>query len=430
MGNLLSDMKKNAVVLQKPSATIAIRVDMTAIQRKYYDAMLFVAKQELKRDYNKKTFTVPFAEIQSILSKGERSRNYKYYFEKLMELKMKNAEYNILQKDGNQRYGMISLLSDIDILLDKNKKILEVTFELPEKIKMAIVDKNGIYANLNLVIIRGLRSKYAIVLYELIKDYEKVEIPEMTIGEFRKIFGIENRYKAFYDVKKYVLDPAVKELNENENIDFIVSYNLKKTGNSYTHIKFHVKPKPTKLKDNISKDKKILETEIKENDEAKELLALIPPEYRRKSNIISLVLGSLKENGKEYTKAQIEYTVNKLKAGKIDRFSAYLKKAIEKDYAGFEEVDDLGFVTVEDAIGYRGKIKCDGKKYYVEIAHIELDDTVGQDSLIGYDKERRYLVRLDNVETGEVVTWQKVSEKKLLEIASRNIELRKARKEM
>ena len=427
MSNLLNDMKKNAVVLQKPSATIAIRVDMTAIQRKYYDAMLFIAKQELKKDYNKKTFTVPFAEIQSILSKGERSRNYKYYFERLMELKTKNAEYNILQKDGSQRYGMISLLSDIDILLDKNRKILEVTFELPEKIKMAIIDKNGIYANLNLVIIRGLKSKYAIVLYELIKDYEKVEIPEMTIGEFRKIFGIENRYKAFYDVKKYVLDPAIKELNENENIDFVVSYELKKTGNSYTHIKFHVKPKPAKVKLE-QQAKKVLEAEVKENDEAKELLALIPSEHRRKNRVVSLVLGSLKDKGKEYTKAQIEYAVSKLKAGKVKSFTAYLKNAIEKDYAEFEEVEDIGFVTVDDAIGYRLNVTYKGKDMYVEIAHIEIKENLEQQG-IGYDKERVYLVRFDNVKTGEVAFWHEFGEEKLFEWARKNIELRKKRRE-
>ena len=434
MGMLAKVMKKNAVVLQKPSGTIAIRVDLDTIQRKFYDALLYVAKENLKKDISKETFVVSLSDLKVLLDKASKEKmdkNNKYYVEKLKELKEKNAEYNILDKDaGWDIVGWVSLMSELQVKRNIETGQIEIVFDLPNRIRKVLIDPKGLYANLNLVIIRGLKSKYAIILYELAKDYEKVEIPEMTIENFRKLFNIENKYKGRIDhVKEYVLEPAVKELNENENIDFLVSYELKKEGKAYTHIKFHVKPKPARVKFE-QQAKKVIELEVKENDEAKELLALIPPEHRRKNNIISLVLGSLKENGKEYTKAQIEYTVNKLKAGKIERFSAYLKKAIEKDYAGFEEVDDLGFVTVEDAIGYRGKIKRDGKKYYVEIAHIELDDTVGQDSLIGYDKERRYLVRLDNVETGEVVTWQKVSEKKLLEIASRNIELRKARKEV
>ena len=429
MGILANVMKKNAVVLQKPSGTIAIRVDLDAIQRKFYDALLYIAKHELKENKEKKRFTIPLKDVKAILSKSDKiDKNNSYYIEKLKEVKKKDAEYNILDKDkGLKIKGWVSLVSDLQVTEDEKAKVVNITFELPERIKWALVDPNGLYANINLVIVRGLKSKYAIILYELVKDYEKVEIPEITIDDFRKLFNIENKYKGRIDhVKAKVLEPAIKELNENENVDFLVSYELKKTGKVYTHIKFHVKPKPARVKFE-QQAKKVIELEVKENDKAKELLALIPSEYRRRNNIISLVLGSLKENGKEYTKAQIEYAVNKLKAGKIKSFSAYLKKAIEKDYAGFEEVD-IDFVAPEDAIGYRGDLKYEGRKRYVEIAHIEIKEPEEQG--IGYDKERKYLVRLDDVKTGELVTWWEVSEEKLLEYARRNIERRKARKEM
>ena len=428
MGMLANVMKKNAVVLQKPSGTIAIRVDLDAIQRKFYDALLYIAKHELKENKEKKKFTVPLKDVKAILSKDDKiNKNNSYYIEKLKEIKKKDAEYNILDKDkGLKIKGWVSLVSDLQVTEDEKAKVVNITFELPERIKWALVDPDGVYANINLVIVRGLKSKYAIILYELVKDYEKVEIPEMTIDNFRKLFNIENKYSKIPDLKRRVLEPAIKELNENENVDFLVSYELRKTGKVYTHIKFHVNPKPARVKLD-QQAKKVLELEIKENDEIKELLALIPSEYRRKNNIVSLVLGSLKDNGKDYTKAQIEYAVNKLKAGKIKSFSAYLKKAIEKDYAGFEEMD-IDLVTVEDAIGYRGYITHEDKERYIEIAHIEIEEPEEQG--IGYDRVRKYLVRLDDAETGELVTWRRVSEKKLLEYAKRNIELRKARKEM
>ena len=429
MGILANVMKKNAVVLQKPSGTIAIRVDLDAIQRKFYNALLFIAKQELKKNINKNEFSITLNDLKTILRKdGEADKNNSYYIAKLKELKLKNAEYNILGKDQNDWdiEGIVSLVSDLKIKRHRKTDQVIITFEFANIIKRALIDPKGIYANINLVIIAGLKSKYAIILYELLKDYEKVEIPEMTIEKFRKIFNVENKYTQMWDLKKRVLDIAVKELNENENIDFLVSYELKKEGKAYTHIKFYMKPKPARVKLD-QQAKKVIELEVKENDEVKELLALIPSEYRRKNNIVSLVLGSLKENGKEYTKAQIEYAVNKLKAGKVERFSAYLKKAIEEDYAGFEEVD-IDFVTPEDAIGYRGDLKYEGRKRYVEIAHIEIKEPEEQG--IGYDKERKYLVRLDDAETGELVTWWEVSEKKLLEYARRNVERRKTRKEM
>ncbi len=271
MGILANVMKKNAVVLQKPSGTIAIRVDLDAIQRKFYDALLYIAKHELKEDKEKKRFTVPLKEVKEILNKNDKiNKNNSYYIEKLKEIKEKNAEYNILDKDkGLKIQGWVSLVSDLEITEDEKAKVVTITFELPERIKWALVDPNGVYANINLVIVRGLNSKYAIILYELVKDYEKVEIPEMTMEDFRKVFNIENKYKGRIDhVKEYVLEPAIRELNENENVDFIVSYELKKTGKVYTHIKFHVKPKPAKMKLD-QQAKKVIELEVKENDEVK-----------------------------------------------------------------------------------------------------------------------------------------------------------------
>lgn len=429
MSNLSDDMKKNAVVLQKPSGTVAIRVDLDAMQRKFYDALLYIAKRELKNDVNKNEFSVALSDLKTMLKKvGEADKNNSYYIARLKELKLKNAEYNIFGKDKNDWdiEGIVSLVSDLRIKKHKKTHQVIIIFEFASMIKRALIDPKGIYANINLVIIAGLKSKYAIILYELAKDYEKVEIPEMTIDDFRKLFNVEDKYKRMTHLRLRVLEPAINELNNNENIDFLVSYELKKTGKVYTHIKFYVKPKPAKVKLE-QQAKKVLEAEVKENDEAKELLALIPPEYRRRNRVVSLVLGSLKENGKEYTKAQIEYTLKKLKAGKIKSLTAYLKNAIEKDYAGFEELDDIGFVTPEDAIGFRGDAKIDGKMRYVEIAHIEIEEP--EDQGIGYDRERKYIVRLDDAETGEQVAWRKVSEKKLLEFARMNIERRKARRE-
>ena len=415
MDTLSKVMKKNAVVLQKPSGTIAVRVDLDAIQRKFYDALLYIAKDDLRENKEKKRFTVPLKDIKAILSKNDRiNKNNSYYIEKLKEIKKKDAEYNILDKDkGLKIKGWVSLVSDLQITEDEKAKVVNITFELPERIKWALVDPNGLYANINLVIVRGLKSKYAIILYELVKDYEKVEIPEMTIDDFRKLFNIEGKYKRMTHLKARVLEPAIKELNKNENVDFLVSYELKKTGKVYTHIKFHVKPKPAQIKLK-QQAKKVLAEELKENTEAKELLAMIPPEYRDKAKVVSVVLGGLKERGKDYTKAQIEYSVNKLKAGKVKDFVIYLKKAIEEDYAGFERVE-TDILTPEDAVGFSGYIYGkNGEKVVVRIGYVEKDE------------DGDYLVRLDKADTGELYEWWKKDEDWLLERAKRKKEMERS----
>jgi len=421
--------KKDNVSLKKPSATIEISGDLSLIQRKFYNAFLFVAKKSLEQDPERRKFAVSLASLKEFF--GIKTRNNERLKSSIRGLMRTIVEYNYLNKEKNMIFDrMATLLSEVKIGVKSNGKDGVIEFLLPDMIRESLIREDIIYANIDLLIIKALKSKYAVMLYELCKDYEKAEIPELTIEEFRKLFGIENKHKRMSDLKKRVLEPAVSEINSNPKVPFFVEYELisKTVMNEYTHIKFHVKPKPAELKDNIIGDKKVLEAEVKENSEVKDLLALIPPEHRRKTKVVSLVLGSVETKGKEYTKAQIEYINEKYKSGKIKNYVAYLKNAIEKDYAGFEEVEDIGFVTVDDAIGYRLNVTYKGKNMYVEIAHIEIKENLEHQG-IGYDKERVYLVKFDNVKTGEVAFWHEFGEEKLFEWARKNIELRKKRRE-
>ena len=402
MGILTNVMKKNAVVLQKPSGTIAIRVDLDVIQRKLYDALLYIAKENLRKKVNKEIFSINLSDLKLLLnkiSKEKMDKNNKYYAEKLKELKNKNAEYNILDKDaGWEIEGWVSLMSELQVKKEIKTGQIVVVYDLPNRIRKALLDPKGIYANINLVVIRGLNSKYAIILYELVKDYEKVEIPEMTMEEFRKIFNIEGKYEGRIDhVKDRVLDAAVSELNDNENIDFLVSYELRKTGKYYTHIKFHVKPKPAKLKLDQQKDK-IITQEIQENPDLSALLALVPEKYRAKKNLITIVLGGLEEKGKEYIEAEIEYTNKNAKKNYI----AFLKKAIESDYAGVNVIEGAEIIIENNdwKKKYIGKkIKFKGEEGIWEIIYVDEPDDDGKCKVRAKNNNGRELwavIKIDN----------------------------------
>ena len=403
MDSLSEAMKKNAVVLQKPSGTIAIRVDLTAIQRKFYNALLYIAKNNLRQNKDKKTFIVSFGDLKAVLNKEDKTKKDDYYIEKLKELKLKNAEYDILSKDGEREWGVFSLVSDLAV---KSKKgvVTNIYFEIPERVKNSLLDPKGLYANINLVVIRGLKSKYALILYELVKDYEKVEVPEMSIEKFRELFGIEGKYSGRIDhLKRYVLKPAVNEINGSENIDFLVDYEMRKMGPRYTHIKFIVKPKPAKLKLNQQANK-ALEGEVKENPELQELLRIIPQNYRNNKSLTRLLLGSLEQKGKDYTKAQIEYT-NRQK--NIKNYVAYLKKAIENDYAGVEVID-LGDI-VDD---WKQKL-INMKKIYTFGDNEEYLMKFIKDC----DENGICDVQFVSKEDSEKIRWARVPEEKLKKIA-------------
>jgi len=410
MSKLLNVMKKKkAVFFEKPSGTIAVVGDMNLMQRKLYNIFLLVAKEDLEKDISIDYHSVTLSELIKVLGliKPNKQR-LKNIIRDLVDIKL---EYNYLKKD-NDVWGISSMLNDIEVEFNEEMYRTTINFAIPRIVRKAFIKRKS-FAKINLVITNRMRSKYSNVLYELLEDYKKVQFPTITIEELKDLIGVKDKYKRIVDLKKYALDPAIKEINIDPDIDFKVKYKLIKNGRTYTHIKFSMKQKnikPAELE--FKKQDKVIEAEVKENKEIKELLVLIPGEYRRKEKVIYLILGSVETKGKEYTKAQIEYVIRKYENGKIKNFVAYLKQAIEKDYASIEELD-LGpdVVKPDDAVGYEGEsIGKPGTK--IRILSVEEKEN-----------EEIYIVSVKNMNTNEVV-WVEVEKDRIMEYAKQNIEMK------
>ncbi|WP_026939688.1 replication initiation protein [Hippea alviniae] len=401
MSMLVKAMKKNAVIIHKPSGMIAVQTEMTLEQRKFYNAFIYVAKQELKKNKDTKVFRCALTDLKAMLDKAKQ--NNTYYIDLIFDLQERKAYFDILRKDIRVR-GKMNVLSYAGVIERRSKKEeVWIEFEFPERIRKALIDMKGMYAELNLIIEKGFRSKYTLVLYENLRDYKNVEFPKIELETFKKLLGVEKgEYKRFFDLKRRVIDVAVEELNENENIDFLVSYELYKTGRKYTHIKFFIKPKPQQLKlAQQTEDYKSLA----EDKDLRELLFLLPEQYRKRKNCINLLLGVLEEKGKEYIKAQIDYTSKK----NPKNYCGYLKNAIEKDYAGVEEIE-LEFDEEEDwkkeVIGKVVRNAKTGERW--KIAHI------GEK-----DEEGYYEVRLDKIDDPDTVRWFKWTDEKIRNLIKR-----------
>jgi hypothetical protein len=149
----------------------------------------------------------------------------------------------------------------------------------------------------------------------------------MEMKKFKEIFGIDkvNSYNRMNNLKAKVLDKAVEELNNNENIDFTVSYKLIRQGKAYKYIKFEVKPK---LKQKMLEEKR-------DNMHLKVLIDAVP-EQERSKQLENYLAKCLKNYDAKYLLHQIKYVVEQ----KPKNFVAYLKKSIEEDYANTEAIEE------------------------------------------------------------------------------------------
>ena len=84
-------------------------------------------------------------------------------------------------------------------------------------------------------------SAYAVRLYELLVQWQGVGKREVAVEWLRDTFQLGDKYPAIKDLKKWVIDPAVAQINEHS--DLAASYAQRKTGRNVTHLIFTFAPK-------------------------------------------------------------------------------------------------------------------------------------------------------------------------------------------
>ena len=84
-------------------------------------------------------------------------------------------------------------------------------------------------------------TAYAIRLYELLRQWDGIGKREIALEQLREWLQLEERYPSIKDFKKWVLDPAVSQINEYTPIS--VSWDQRKTGRKVTHLLFTFGPK-------------------------------------------------------------------------------------------------------------------------------------------------------------------------------------------
>jgi len=230
-------MNENKVILRKHRAIIQMS-NVRAVQRKAYNVMLKRAYDRMEDD----RFSITLSELKSFA--GIRDSSNKRVKEALIELMTTIVQMDIMN-GSKDHWKAVPLLGEVEI---QNGVVY---FDLPRTIRQALAAPDR-YAVIDLSIIKGLRSKYAIALYELAKDYQKKEIPKMSIEEFRNLMGVEDgKYTNFSDLKRFVIDRAIKEIDENEKIPFTLTAEpIKGPRRKIEAIKFRIhkkKPKQQQL---------------------------------------------------------------------------------------------------------------------------------------------------------------------------------------
>jgi plasmid replication initiation protein len=112
----------------------------------------------------------------------------------------------------------------------------KITLCFAQKMLPYLSELKGQFTRYKLEHIGNMTSIYAIRLYELLMQWKTTGVREVQIDWLKRQFEIEDLYPDMCDLKKRVLDPAVKDINTHSNLQ--VSWTQRKTGRRVTHLTF------------------------------------------------------------------------------------------------------------------------------------------------------------------------------------------------
>ena len=222
--------KINEVIKASPAIQIQSRISL--LQRRAWNVLLANAYNELP---DKDIHSVSMAELAAKLGFGDG--NQEYLKEMLRSLRSCEVEWNLLNKDNKQVWGIAGLLASVEI----EEGICSYEFPKPLRLKL---HNPRVYAKLNLRLQNQFRSRYALVLWEICFDYfdtdrDQGETPFIPLEVFKGLMGLEkDEYPVFKVLNRDLIKPAIKEINDLT--DYHVEVEQKRIGRRIGELKFRI----------------------------------------------------------------------------------------------------------------------------------------------------------------------------------------------
>lgn len=108
-----------------------------------------------------------------------------------------------------------------------------------------------------------LTSAHAYRLYELLIQYREMGKRDIAIVDLRRWLDLGEKYSALYDLKKRVVDPAIRQINERT--PYKVGYSQRKSGRTVTHLVFSFYKRESEQEATKSRKKRYTKADLEKN---------------------------------------------------------------------------------------------------------------------------------------------------------------------
>lgn len=190
-------------------------------------------------------FEISLSELPTILGYSDgvklRGDEVKTIFKELGDAN--NIKLVKDQGNGKKLYELQIVFETVKFDESKNMAYIHFSHFMTDQI-LQLRKKKIPFTDFQYKEVINIQGSYSARLIELLYQYKKIGKRKFTIEELRMWLGVpENSYKVFKDFRKWIIDQALKEINENEKSSIVVEYNTFRVGRSIGIIEFIIKPR-------------------------------------------------------------------------------------------------------------------------------------------------------------------------------------------
>ena len=308
MDSLSGALRRETV--KKNVAAIHISGKLSLLQRKLSNVLLLNAYDALT---SAQTHTIDARTLAMMV--GYNSNDFDTLRTSLRALAETVAEWDMLDEQGRQEWGVSSLLSFAKL---KNG-VCEYAYS--PALAQKLYDPK-IYALINVQIQRNFSSGHGLALYENCYRFVRTgSTGWWALDVFRKLMGVDGSdyYASFKHLNAKIIKPAVAEVNKSS--DILIEPEFQKKGRTVTDIRFLIKGNPQKAMFEIDDERGVRNLETYKT-------------LRKQGVSDRLARQWISEHGEDYVREKLDYVSAK---DGVKSTVGFLSAALRDDYRSAEK---------------------------------------------------------------------------------------------
>ena len=238
---LVSEDNPATVPVPLQTSIVDVRGPYTERDRKLWVFLLHAVFDELG---TQPMHSLSVREINSVFRDLGGDHNTKWLWDSAKRLANTVAEWKTVCEMGDERFEELGVGALLFASLSKpNRATGTLKFGFPPNL-IPIIKEPMRFARLRVHFLLKLSGKYAVTLYEVLEGFANRRDGrcEVTIDDLRVWLKVpEDAYKTWKDFRKRVLDPAIKQINDDPvGAGFSVEYTPIRQGRTYHKLVFQM----------------------------------------------------------------------------------------------------------------------------------------------------------------------------------------------